>query len=283
MKKLDLDALSMLVAVADSGSFAAGAAWVHRSPSAVSMQIKGLEGLLGKALFLRDTRNLELTAEGHTLLGYARQMLALRDEAFAELTRPAVTGRVSIGVPDDYASSLLPPVLRTFSATYPRVEIQVIGRPSHHIAQMVKDNEVDLAVITRTKGCPGVLLRMEPLVWAGSASNKSIWKERPLPLALFGEGSTARAHALKALQQAKIPYRMSYESPAVQGLVSMVDAGLAIAPLAQCGVPEHLVRLGAVEGLPPLQPVEVVLSRSLKSKRPPCDYFAELLVQQISN
>ena len=222
MKKLDLDALSMLVAVADSGSFAAGAALVHRSPSAVSMQIKGLEGLLGKALFLRDTRNLELTAEGHTLLGYARQMLALRDEAFAELTRPAVTGRVSIGVPDDYASSLLPPVLRKFSATYPRVEIQVVGRPSPHIAKMVKDNEVDLAVITRTRGCPGVLLRMEPLVWAGSPSNRTIWKERPLPLAVFGEGSTARAHALKALQQAKIPYRMSYESPAVQGVRDQV-------------------------------------------------------------
>ncbi|HAV74967.1 MAG TPA: LysR family transcriptional regulator, partial [Limnobacter sp.] len=49
------------------------------------------------------------------------------------------------------------------------------------------------------------------------------------------------------------------------------------------GMPAHLVRLGALEGLPPLQPVEVVLSRSLKSKRPPCDYFAELLVQELSN
>lgn len=283
MKKLDLDSLTMLVAVADSGSFVAGAALVHRSPSAVSMQIKGLETLLGKALFVRDTRNLELTAEGHTLLGYARQMLALRDEAFAEITRPEVKGRVSIGVPDDYASSLLPPVLRKFSATYPRVEIQVVGRPSHEIARMVKDNVVDLACITRTKGCPGLLIRMEPLVWAGSASNKMIWKERPLPIAVFGEGSTARAHALKALQQAKIPYRMSYESPAVQGLVSMVDAGLAIAPLAQCGMPTHLIRLGTAEGLPFLQPVEVVLSRSAKSRRPPCDYLAELLVQELAN
>lgn len=283
MKKLDFDSLSMLVAVADCGSFAAGAMQVHRSPSAVSMQIKGLETLLGKALFVRDTRNLELTAEGHTLLGYARQMLALRDEAFAEVTRPEVKGRVCIGVPDDYASSLLPPVLRKFSATYPRVEIQVVGRPSHEIARMVKDNAVDLACITRTKGCPGQLIRMEPLVWAGSSSNKLIWKERPLPIAVFGQGSTARAHALKALQQAKIPYRMSYESPAVQGLVSMVDAGLAIAPLAKCGMPSHLIQLGAAEGLPPLLPVEVVLSRSAKSKRPPCDYLAELLVQELAN
>ncbi|HEX4916844.1 MAG TPA: LysR substrate-binding domain-containing protein [Limnobacter sp.] len=283
MKKLDLDALAMLVAAVDAGSFVAGAAAVHRSPSAVSMQIKGLESLLGKPLFVRDTRNLALTPAGHTLLGYARQMLALREEAWAELTRPELTGRVSIGVPDDYASSLLPPVLRKFSATYPRVEIQVVGRPSHEIARMVKDGLVDLACITRTKGCPGTLLRMEPLVWAGSSINKSIWKERPLPLAVFGEGSTARAHALKALQQAKIPYRMSYESPAVQGLVSMVDAGLAVAPLAKCGMPAHLLQLGAAEGLPPLQPVEVVLSRSGKSRRPPCDYFAELLVDALRN
>ena len=64
MKKLDLDSLTMLVAVADSGSFAAGAMQVHRSPSAVSMQIKGLETLLGKALFVRDTRNLEVNSGG---------------------------------------------------------------------------------------------------------------------------------------------------------------------------------------------------------------------------
>jgi DNA-binding transcriptional LysR family regulator len=144
---------------------------------------------------------------------------------------------------------LLPPVLRTFSATYPRVEIQVVGRPSHELALQIKDNTLDLACITRTRGCPGEFIRMEPMVWVGSAANRPIWKVRPLPIAVFAEGSVARDNAIKALQGAGIPYRMSYESPSIQGLVSMVDAGLAIAPLARCGVPAHLIQPGRGRGL----------------------------------
>jgi DNA-binding transcriptional LysR family regulator len=56
------------------------------------MQIKALEAALGKPLFIRNTRNLALTPDGHTLLGYARQMLALRDEAWAEMVLPGSQG-----------------------------------------------------------------------------------------------------------------------------------------------------------------------------------------------
>ena len=281
MKKLDLDVLSMLVAVADSGSFIAGAEQVHRSPSALSMQIKALETALGKPLFIRTTRNLALTPEGHTLLGYARQMLALRDEAWAEMVCPEIRGRVRIGMPDDYASSLLPPVLRKFSATYPRVEIQVIGRPSHELASQIKDNSLDLACITRTKGCPGEFIRLEPMVWAGSPASRPVWKERPLPIAVFSEGSVARAKAIEALRNARIAYRMSYESPSIQGLLSMVDAGLAIAPLARCSVPVHLIPLGPGDGLPSLAGLEMILLRSVQSAKSPCDFLAELIFQEL--
>ena len=281
MKKLDLDVLSMLVAVADSGSFIAGAEQVHRSPSALSMQIKALETALGKPLFIRTTRNLALTPEGHTLLGYARQMLALRDEAWAEMVRPEVRGRVRIGMPDDYASSLLPPVLRKFSATYPRVEIQVIGRPSHELASQIKDNSLDLACMTRTKGCPGEFIRLEPMVWVGSSASRPVWKERPLPIAVFSQGSVARANAIEALRNARIAYRMSYESPSIQGLLSMVDAGLAVAPLARCSVPAHLIPLGPSDGLPSLAGLEMVLARSVQSAKSPCDFLAELIFQEL--
>jgi DNA-binding transcriptional LysR family regulator len=271
----------MMVAVADTGSFVRAAELVHRSQSAVSMQIKALEASLGKPLFIRDTRNLALTPDGQTLLGYARRMLALRDEAWAALVHPEVSGRVSIGVPDDYASSLLPPVLRKFSATYPRVEIQVIGLPSNALLPMLKDNSIDLACITRTKGVVGEFVRFEPLVWAGSPLSRQVWKERPLPLAVFAHGSVARANAISALQRASIKYRMSYESPSLLGLISMVDAGLAIAPLALCSVPERLVQLGQREGLPKLADLEMVLARSARSARPPCNFLAEQILLEL--
>src|ERR1700754_366110 len=180
MKALDLDVLAMVVAIADAGSFVRGAALVHRSQSALSMQIRALEEALGKTLFVRGPRSVTPTQDGLLLIAYARRLLALRDEAWASLVHPEVKGRVSIGVPDDYAASLLPAVLRKFSATYPKVEIQVIGLPSVALAPLVQDHKVDLACGTRVKGLNGEFPRCEPMVWAGPAegAGKEIWKER---------------------------------------------------------------------------------------------------------
>ncbi|KUZ43444.1 LysR substrate-binding domain-containing protein [Burkholderia territorii] len=279
MKKLDLDVLAMVVAVAESGSFAQGAQAVHRSPSAVSMQIKALEDALGKPLFIRDTRNVTATDEGRMLADYGRRMLAMRDEAWASVVRPEIRGRVTIGVPDDYISSLLPQVLGKFAAMHPRVEVRVIGQPSSALVPMLKDNTIDLACLTRIKGVTGELVRLEPIVWTGSPK-RNVWEERPLPVALFTHGSMARDHAIKALNRQKIPFRMSYESPSFLGLISMVEAGLAVAPLARCCIPEHLVQLSQNEGLPPLDALEVVLARSAQSARPPCDYLAEQILNE---
>ncbi|MEM5339690.1 LysR substrate-binding domain-containing protein [Paraburkholderia azotifigens] len=281
MKKLDLDVLEMIVAVADTGSFAAAAASLHRTPSAVSMQIKTIEEALGKPLFLRTTRNVALTEDGRMLVDYGRKMLAMREEAWSSVVRPEIRGRVTIGVPDDYASSLLPTVLRKFAVAHPRVQVRVIGMPSSALVPLLKDNTLDLACITKTRGIAGESIRAEPMVWAGARGNQQIWKERPLPIAVFAPGSTARAHAIGALQQANIRYRMSYESPSLLGLICMVEAGLAVAPLARCSVPAHLAQLGEAEGLPPMAPLEVVLARSARSARPPCDFLADQMLADL--
>ncbi|MGS0894417.1 LysR substrate-binding domain-containing protein [Burkholderia stagnalis] len=279
MKKLDLDVLAMVVAVADAGSFVQGAQAVHRSPSALSMQVRALEDALGKPLFVRDTRNVTPTDEGRTLVDYGRRMLAMREEAWASVVRPEIKGRVTIGVPDDYMSSLLPQVLGKFAAMHPRVEVRVIGLPSSALVPMLKDNSVDLACLTKVKGVSGELIRYEPIVWTGS-SRRSVWAERPLPVAFFAHGSTARERAINALNRKRIAFRMSYESPSFLGLLSMVDAGLAVAPLARCSIPGHLVQLAQNDGLPPLGELEVVLARSARSARPPCDYLAEQILDE---
>jgi DNA-binding transcriptional LysR family regulator len=279
MRKLDLDVLEMVVAVAESGSFVRAAESVHRSPSAVSMQIKTLEDAMGKPLFVRDTRNVTTTAEGKTLADYGRRMLSMREEAWAAVVRPEIKGRVTIGVPDDYISSLLPQVLARFAAAHPRVELRVIGLPSSALVPMLKDNTIDLACLTQVRGITGELIRREPIVWTGSSKRK-VWEERPLPVAVFAHGSTARDHAIRALQRDNIKFRMSYESPSFLGLISMVDAGLAVAPLARCSIPDHLVQLSESDGLPALSDLDVVLARSARSGRPPCDYLAEQILAE---
>jgi len=281
MKTLDLDVLAMIVAVADTGNISRAADVVHRTQSAVSMQIKTLEQALGKQLFVRKPRNVIPTQDGEVLLTYARRMLTLRDEAWAAVVRPDVTGRVVIGVPDDYASSLLPSILKKFSATYPKVEIQVVGQPSSVLAPMVRDGTVDLVCATRMKGLSGEFIRFEPMVWATVPGAADIWRERPLPIAVFLPGSVARENAIRSLERAKIGYRTSYESPSLMGLLSMVEAGLAVAPLARCAVPQHFTLLDQTHGLPEIVPLEVVLARSATSKRPPCDFLAEKIMSEL--
>jgi DNA-binding transcriptional LysR family regulator len=281
MKALDLDVMAMIVAVADTGNISRAAEVVHRSQSAVSMQIKTLEGALGKPLFVRKPRNVVPTQDGEVLLTYARRMLALRDEAWAAVVRPDVTGRVSIGVPDDYASSLLPPILKKFSVTYPKVEIQVVGLPSVALAPMVRDGSVDLVCATRVKGLSGEFIRFEPMEWAAAPSAHEIWQERPLPIAVFLPGSVARENSIRSLERAKITYRTSYESPSLLGLISMAEAGLAVVSLARCAVPAHFVVLGQAQGLPKIDALEMVLARSSGSKRPPCEFLAEAILTEL--
>jgi DNA-binding transcriptional LysR family regulator len=281
MKALDVDVLTMIVAVADTGTISRAAELVYRSQSAVSMQIKALESALGKALFVRKPRSVVPTQDGEVLLAYARRIIALRDEAWAAVVRPDVTGRVVIGVPDDYASSLFPPILKKFSASYPKVEIQVIGLPSVALAPMLRDGTVDLVCATRVKGLTGEFLRHEPMVWAAGPGATEIWRERPLPIAVFLPGSVAREKAIRSLERAKITYRTSYESPSLLGLLTMARAGLAITPLARCAVPSDFTLLGATHGLPEIGSLEIVLARSVTSNRPPCDFLAERIVAEL--
>ena len=74
MQDLQIDWLRSFVATVDAGSLSGAAAEVHRSQSAVSMQLQKLEAAVGHRLLQRGPRLLQLTAEGRTLLGYARQI-----------------------------------------------------------------------------------------------------------------------------------------------------------------------------------------------------------------
>ena len=89
---LDSDLLRTFVAIADSGSFTGAAKMVHRTQSAVSMQIKRLEETIGSELFIRAGRSVSLTTDGEALLGYARRILRLQDQALARLAEPTMAG-----------------------------------------------------------------------------------------------------------------------------------------------------------------------------------------------
>ncbi|MFQ5936312.1 MAG: LysR family transcriptional regulator, partial [Acidiferrobacterales bacterium] len=196
---LDTDLLRTFVAIADAGSFTRAGQRVHRTQSAVSMQVKRLEDSVGKPVFQREGRSVSLTAEGEALLGYARRILKLHEEAVATLTQPDVVGTVRVGTPDDYVMRFLPGILSRFAQAYPRVQVAVHCEPSYALLSRLEQRELDLALVTCDPAKEsGDIVRREPTVWATSERH-FVHEEEPLPLALFQKGCFLRDWIIQAL------------------------------------------------------------------------------------
>ena len=264
-KDLQLDWLKCFVAVVDGGSLSNAAGEIHRSQSAVSMQIKKLENALGHRLLERDARNLQLTADGQTLLGYARRILDLHAEAQSALNGEELTGRVRLGVPDDYAAKYLTPVLKRFAPKNSGVEIELTCEQSTSLIPRVARGDLDLALVSRDHARRGTLLFHEPMVWVGSAQFE-LWRRDPMPIAVYEETSLARRSAINALAQQGRRYKVVYHSSSLAGQIAAVESGLAVAVLTQCSAPEHLQILGREQGLGPLEPMEVAVYQSRESR-----------------
>src|SRR5258708_39308701 len=99
---IDIDQLRTFIAIAETGSFTKAAEFVHKTQSAVSMQMKRLEERLGRPIFTRDGRASKLTEDGERLLDYARRIVKLNVEALAAFSTAELTGRVRLGLPGDY-------------------------------------------------------------------------------------------------------------------------------------------------------------------------------------
>lgn len=265
LQNLQIDWLKCFVAVVDTGSLSSATGEVHRSQSAISMQLKKLEEAVGRRLLDRGPRKLLLTQDGQMLLGYARRILDLQAEALSALHGDELTGRVRLGVPDDYATRYLTPVLKRFAPKHSGVEIELNCEQSPALIPRVAGGELDLALVSRDHARRGTLLFHEPMVWVGSPQFE-LWRRDPLPIAVYEEASLARRGAIQSLAQQGRRYKVVYNSSSLAGQIAAVDSGLAVAALTQCSAPPHLQVLGAAHRLGPLAPMEVAVYRSRESR-----------------
>ncbi len=262
---LQIDWLKCFVAVVDAGSLSAAAPEVHRSQSAVSMQLKKLETALGHRLLERGPRSKQLTPEGQRLLGYARRMLDLHAETQAAFHGRVLTGHISLGVPDDYAARYLTPVLKRFAPQHGSVEIKLSCEQSTALIPRVENGDLDLALVSREQPRHGTLLFHEPMVWVGSPEFP-IWRRDPLPIAVYESASIAKRSAINSLALQGRGYRVVYNSSSLAGQIAAVESGLAVAVLTRCSAPSHLEILGGKHGLDPLEPMSVAAYRSQSSQ-----------------
>jgi DNA-binding transcriptional LysR family regulator len=256
-----MDLIQTFVAICEEGNFSRAAERVHRTPSAVSLQVKKLEALLGRSLFDRETRSVRLTGDGEVLLSYARRLLALNDEALTRFRQPDLEGVVRLGAPNDSGVLALPPILRRFAATHPHVRVDVRLDTGRELYRRQSEGELDVIVFSMEAMKTSTLkpVHVEDLVWVGLKGGRAI-HQRPLPLALADQGCAWRSMALTALDAAGIPHRVAYASEMCRGQAAAVEADLAIAPLPASAVESPLIRLGAAEGLPPLGRFNIYLT-----------------------
>lgn len=268
---LQLDWLRAFVATVDAGSLTAAGLRVHRSQSALSMQIAKLEQAVGQPVLVRTPRRLDLTPAGRELLGHARRLIAQHDEAVQALRRETLHGRLTVGVPEDYALPYLTPVLRDFAGRHTAVELTLVCQQSTALIPMVTRGEVDIAVVTRDRAGRGRALFEEPLAWA-AAPRFEAWRQSPLPVAIYETGSLARRAALAALAALRRPYRIVCDSASPAGMLAAVESGLAVALFTRCSVPEGVELLDERHGMPApgsLPVMSVVLMRSRASAGSP--------------
>jgi DNA-binding transcriptional LysR family regulator len=236
---LDTDLLKTFIAIADTGSFTRAAADVGRTQSAVSMQVRRLEEIVDRPLFVRDGRSSRLTADGERLLEYARRIVRLHDEALASFDATALAGVVRFGTPDEYADRFLPEALSRFAAAHPKVQIDVECLNSSQLSAMTRRGELDLALITCDCDTVGAkVVRREPLVWVTSTRHDAHLRD-PVPLALSHAGCDWRRAALAALEKVGRNYRIAYGSDNSNAVNAAVLSGIAVG-----AVPAAIVRLG---------------------------------------
>ena len=283
MHLLDIDQLRTFVAIADTGSFTRAAEIVHKTQSAVSMQMKRLEDRVGKAIFERDGRLSKLTDEGERLLDYARRIVRLNAECMASFNEHELTGRVRLGLPDDYADRYLPEILARFSRSNPKAEVTVMCEPTPNLIERVQHGDLDLAIITHVdRRGPSEIVRIEQLLWVTSARH-GVHEETPIPLALGRPSCDWRHSATEALESADRPFRVAYVSWHSTAVGAAVMAGLAVSVLPESAVRPGMRILGPSDGFPALPSCKIGLMRNRHESSALSDALAGHIVSSLDN
>ncbi len=282
MAPLDLDQLQTFITIADTGSFTKAADEVHRTQSAVSMQMRRLEERIGKPLFEKDGRTNRLSEDGEKLLSYARRMVRLNRETLAAFDDSSLQGHIRIGTPDDYADRFLPEIMARFARSNPRVELSVICEPTFNLVEHIKRGNLDLALVTHSESRQSEVVRREPLLWVTSA-NHATHEQELLPLAFGRPSCQWRRNACDALDAMNREYRVLFTSWSATVIIAAVMSGLAVSVLPECALRPGMRVLGESDGFAPLPDIKIGIMRGNSSKPEIVDALARHISESLDN
>lgn len=283
----DPEVLRSFLLGVELGSFARAAERLNRSTSAVSAQLKRLEDQAGRPLLRKSGRGMALTETGELMLGYARRLLELNDEAAAAVRGVELEGRVRLGLQEDFGETLLPAVLGRFARAHPKLRIEARIARNAELLDGVNHGKLDLALAWEgEQSSPHVerLARL-PLRWIGSADARSPKLRRrgeALPLVVLDAPCLVRRAAIDALDRAGIAWRIAFTSASLAGTWAAVTAGLGVSVRTPLGLPGGVRALTAKEaGLPALPMLGLALHRADAEPSPAVTRLAEILIDTL--
>ena len=221
---LPTNMLRSFVAIVDTGSMLNASEQVFVTQSALSLQIKRLEELIQQPLFTRDGRRLSLTPVGELMLGYARRVLSVHDEALAAIHAGRFSGPVRIGMVQDFADMLLTGLLARFAELHPDAQIFARVAGTAELEDMLERSQLDVVIGYAAPGHAHAI-RTATTHWLGE---ESLLEKDVLPLAVLEKPCRFREAAIAALDAQRRPWRIAVETPNLTTLRAAVAAGLGV-------------------------------------------------------
>jgi DNA-binding transcriptional LysR family regulator len=243
---VEIRQLRAFVAIAESGTFTAGALRVHVTQAAISMQIRQLETEIGAKVFVRAPRHVILTEAGEQLLRRARHILREHDAALDEIAElaGAERGRLRIGSASAMVlTDQLPGILKELRSQHPGAEIAVASGTSEVLVDQILAGEVDIAFVSLPVDVRGIKterLSDDQLVAIASPRHKLAKQRTISAYTLAGErlilgerGGNTRRLIDQFFAQAGVTLHVAMELSRQQAIRRMVEAdmGVGIVPL----------------------------------------------------
>jgi DNA-binding transcriptional LysR family regulator len=280
---LDMDALRTLATGLELGSFAKAADRLCRSPSAISAQLRKLEDQLGVPLVKKSGRVLVPTEAGESLLGYARRILELNDEAVGAVRGAEMEGWVRVGLPQDFADAWLTQMLGRFARAHPRIRVEACAERNAVLRERLAAGTLDFALVW---GEPADLPHSTPLIrlpiaWIGPAHVAAPRRDADdaLPLVLFESPCLFRNIGVAALDAAGISWRIAFTSSSLSGLWAATAAGLGLTVRTAASLPTSLRDYS--DDLPALPEIALTLATAEANLSPAAARLADILKETL--
>jgi LysR family positive regulator for ilvC len=258
--KMDQHELRLFLHLARSLHFGRTSRELHVSPSALSRTIQRMEEEVGRPLFTRDRRSVELAPAGVLLEEYAAETLS-RFEALVERAAGAeerLTGTISVFASVTACQSFLPGVLTSFRKRHPDIHIRLETGYATDALGMLARGAVDVAVAALPERTPAGLVSrtilVTPLVFVAPTADSEVsrltaerpipWARVPLVLPSAGQGRTA---AERYFRKRRIKPLVYGEVPGNEAILSLVSLGCGVGVVPRVVLDKSPLRAAARE------------------------------------